>query len=118
MSFYIVGYTVNGQDFGLRNWYMDSVWAIAPNSTIESRDSKINVFKTHALAEKYYRRACTDFWKNLKPEFRGGKVWIRKVNSSKNPFTISPVDPNGYSFNYYGYDKLPFWKKPLTKPAK
>jgi hypothetical protein len=112
MSYYIVGYTVKNQNFGLRLWYMDSVFAITPNPTPESTDCRLNAFKNYKIAEKYYRRACVDFWKNLKPEFRGGRVWIRKVGSSKNPFAVEPITSKSDVL------RLSFWSKKTKKTKK
>lgn len=104
---YIVGYTVNGEHFGLRSWYMDSVFAVSPVS-----GSKINVFNTSQAAERYYKKAINEFRKNLKKEFLGGKVWIRRVGSSKNPFVIAPFTPN-FEFSHYGYMKVNFSLKKI-----
>lgn len=102
MSTYIVGYTVNGQNFALRSWYLDSVWAVAPVDR-----ATCNIFRDYQTAEKYYKKAVSEFRWNLKPQFRGGKVWIRKTGSSKNPFHVG--SPNrDYDWNKYGWDKVPF----------
>lgn len=99
MSNYIVGYTVNGKDYALRSWYMDSVWVMKAPATC-------NVFKDYKTAERYYKKAVSEFRWNLKPEFRGGKVWIRKVGSSKNPFKVEVPTKEDWESN--GWAKVPF----------
>ena len=103
---YIVGYTLNGKNFAIRSWYLDSVWAVEPVDR-----ASCNVFKNHKVAEKYYKKAVNEFRTNLKKEFQGGKVWIRKVGSPKNPFIITPFDPNCYDMNKYGWAKVKFAAK-------
>jgi len=107
---YIVGYTVNGKDLGIRSWYMDSVWAILPSGT---EDTKINVFKNFKVAEKYYKKFTNDLRSNLKKEWQGGKVWIRKTGSSQNPFKLEPFTDR--DFAYEDWIKVGFSpKKVLT----
>ncbi len=102
--YYIVGYTLNNQDFALRSWYLDSVWAIEPG-----KDGSCNIFKNHKIAEKYYKKAHVEFRKNLKEEYRGGRIWIRKLTSSKNPFIIlDQIDPKCYDMNRCGWQKVKF----------
>jgi hypothetical protein len=106
---YIVGYTVNGEDFALRSWYLDSVWAIKPTA----EGCTCNVFRDHKTAERYCAKAKNSFHANLKEQYRGGKVWIRKVGSSKNPFQIvapfSAHDLNDLA--KHGWAKVKFFPK-------
>jgi hypothetical protein len=91
-----IGYTLDGKDYAIFLYY----GAIGVSHEIAK------VFVNQAELDKYYKRAVkylkagtrndNPTWEGgcvVKDEFKGGKVWIRKINSHKNPFLFLDVDP-------------------------
>ncbi len=95
-TYYIIGYTINGIDLAVCTSYSYPVLSYGC----------IAVFKNTDILKKAYENTVKSFkgsWSNVvgfDEKFRGGRVWIRKLNGKHN-FDIDKsfriTDYEGYS---------------------